>query len=42
MALQNGSPMSVMKYGSVRDYVMSVATQKAAMSAPKATDVDQV
>ncbi len=42
MAMQNGSMMSVMKYENVRDYVISVATQKAAMSTPKPMDVDQV
>ena len=42
MAMQNGSLMSIMKYENVRDYVISVATQKAAMSTPKPMDVDQV
>ena len=42
MAMQNGSMMSVVKYENVRDHVISVATQKAAMSIPKPMDVDQV
>ena len=42
MAMQNGSMMSVMEYETVRDYVISVATQKAAMSTPEPMDVDQV
>ena len=33
--MQNGSLMSVMRYESVRDYVIHVANQKAAMSQPK-------
>ena len=42
MAMQNGSMMSVMEYENVRDYVISVATQKAALSTPKPMDVSQV
>ena len=42
MSMQHGSMMSVMKYENVRDYVISVATQKAAMSTPKPMEVDQV
>ena len=42
MAMQNGSLMSIMKYEHVRDYVISVAAQKAAMSTPKPMEVDQV
>ena len=42
MAMQNGSMMAVMKYENVRDYVISVATQKAAMSTSKPMEVDQV
>ena len=42
MAMQNGSLMSVMKYESVRDDIINVATQKAAMATPKPMDIDPV
>ncbi len=40
--MQNGSLMAVMRYDSVRDYIINVASQKAAMNIPEPMDVDPV